>query len=77
MMHTKTYAVPTSKPSVARRMVIDLLGEFNAYDLFTRIVVSGTNSTNPRTGEPETLVEVRGDEATHSAMLSACEWCGF
>ena len=77
MMHTKTYAVPTSTPSVAGRMVIDLLREFDAYDLFTRIFVVGTNSTNPRTGEPEVLVEVRGDERTHSAMLSACEWCGF
>ena len=77
MFTTQTYAVPTSKPSVARRMVTDLLTEHNAYDLMTRIDVSGTNSTNPRTGEPEVLVKIRGDERTHSTMLSLCEWCGF
>lgn len=76
MMHTKTYAVPTSDAYTASRKVIDLLREHSAY-VSSRIFVVGTNTTNPRTGEPEVLVEIRGDEATHSAMLSSYEWCGF
>ena len=76
MFTTQTYAVPKSVPSVASREVIDLLREHSAY-VSSRIFVVGTNTTNPRTGEPEVLVEIRGDEHAHSAMLSQYEWCGF
>jgi hypothetical protein len=74
---SRTYAVPRRYANGAERAVFCHLRDAGVIMRSSSIRTTGTGGTDPDTGKPECLVQVRGDSHVHGAMLDRFAWMGW